>query len=243
MNKAPIACLALPLILSACTQASDGTVTILAASSLADVMPAIIDLAEQDRPDETFEVSYAGSSQIVQQLNSGVDADVIVLAGEGPLASLDTDLTPGEPTIVATNTLTIAVAPGNPAGVTSIDDLASEDVTLVLCAEQVPCGEAAAQMLALADVIPNVASYEPDVRATLAKVTSGEADAGVVYVTDVAAGAGRDVDTLAVPAAGHVINRYPAFSVDDSQDGDDFVAFLESDAAQGVLSEAGFGAP
>ncbi|MGC1207789.1 MAG: molybdate ABC transporter substrate-binding protein [Ornithinimicrobium sp.] len=235
--------LCLPLTLSGCVQVNDGTVTILAASSLADVMPQIVELAEQDRPDETFEVSYAGSSQIVQQLNSGVDADVVILAGEGPLESLDADLARSEPSVVATNILTIALAPGNPAGITSVDDLARDDVTLVLCADQVPCGDAAAQMLALAKVIPNVASYEPDVRATLAKVASGEADAGVVYVTDAASVLGSDIETVAVPTGAQVENRYPAFSVDGSEGGAEFVALLTSDDAQEVLAKAGFGAP
>ncbi len=242
MRKALATALSLPLVLVACSGGSNDTITILAASSLADVMPAVIDLAQQGHPDDTFEVSYAASSQIVQQLNAGVDADAVVLAGEGPLASLDTAVD-SEPVVVATNTLTIALAPGNPADISSIEDLADADVTLVLCAEQVPCGEAAARMLTLADVDPSVASYEPDVRATLVKVASGEADAGVVYVSDVAIGVGSDVETLPVPDEAQVVNRYPAFSIDDSADGADFVALLQSGQAQGVLSGAGFGPP
>ncbi|MGB3764341.1 MAG: molybdate ABC transporter substrate-binding protein [Ornithinimicrobium sp.] len=241
MRRTLVVGLALPLALAACSGGGGDTVTLLAASSLADVMPTLIDLAHQQHPDDSFEVSYAASSQIVQQLNAGVDADVAVLAGEAPLDVLDTSAS--EPTIVATNSLTVALAPGNPARISSLDDLAGGGVTLVLCAEQVPCGEAAAQMLALAGVDPSVASYEPDVRATLAKVASGEADAGVVYVTDVTRGVGRDVETLPVPAAVQVINRYPAFSLDDSSDGEDFVALLETDEAQGALRAAGFGPP
>ncbi|MGB3595007.1 MAG: substrate-binding domain-containing protein, partial [Ornithinimicrobium sp.] len=146
MRRTIVAGLALPLALTACGGGSGDTVTLLAASSLADVMPAVVDLARQEHPDDSFEVSYAASSQIVQQLNAGVDADVAVLAGEGPVDSLDTS--PGEPTIVATNTLTLALAPGNPAGISSVEDLAADGIALVLCAEQVPCGEAAGQMLA-----------------------------------------------------------------------------------------------
>lgn len=231
--------------LAGCAKGSNDTVTILAAASMADVMPQIVALASRDHPDTTFDVSYAGSSQIVQQLNAGAGADVVVLAGQGPLASLDPDLELSEPRIVATNSLTIALAPGNPAQVDSLEDLAGTDLSLVLCAEQVPCGEAAATMFARAGITPTVASYEPDVRATLSKVATGEADAGVVYVTDVRARdtEGRSVQTLAVPEAAQVVNRYPALEVADSKSGAELVTVMLSSRGQDALSMAGFGAP
>ncbi len=238
MRSLIAACAVLTLAASGCVSVNDGTVTILAASSLADVMPQIISLAEQDRPGEEFEVSYAGSSQIVQQLNAGAEADVVVLAGEGPLASLDADVDVSEPSIVATNELAIALAPDNPGDIMTLADFARDDITLVVCAQQVPCGDAAAQMFVKAGVDPNVASFEPDVRATLSKVTSGEADVGVVYVTDVTDG---DLPTIAVTESAQVVNDYPALSVGGSQSGADFVSVLTSAQAQEVLVKAGFG--
>ncbi len=228
------------LTLAGCSSAPDDTVTILAASSLADVMPQIVALAEQDNPDETLEVSYAASSQIVQQLNAGIQADVAVLAGEGPLESVDSSVDIRAPQIIATNTLAIAVAPGNPGKVTSINDLGRDDLSLVVCAEQVPCGLAAAAMFTKADVTPRIASFEPDVRATLSRVASGEADVGVVYVTDLV---GQSVDSVEVSPEFQVVNSYPALSVGDSARGDAFVDFLGSDAPQKVLRDAGFSAP
>lgn len=235
--------------LTGCGQ-NDGTVTILAAASLVDVMPQIVTLAQKSAPDATFEVSYAGSSQIVQQLNAGADADVVVLAGEGPLSGLDPDLEVSAPTVVATNELTIALAPGNPARIDSLEDLSAGDLTLVLCAEQVPCGQAAATMFARAGITPTVASYEPDVRATLGKVTSGEADAGVVYVTDVhardstgSATEGSIGETMAVPEGAQVLNRYPALEVANSLAGAELVDLMVSPEGQDVLTQAGFGAP
>jgi len=223
-----------------CGTTSDDTVTILAASSLADVMPQIVAVAEQEQPEATFDVSYAASSQIVQQLNAGIGADVAVLAGEGPLRSLDPTLATSAAQAVATNTLSIALAPGNPGQVRSLDDLDRGDISLVVCAEQVPCGQAAAAMFDQAGMTPSVASFEPDVRATLSKVASGEADAGIVYVTDLV---GQSVDHVDVPAEDQVANTYPALSIDNSASGAAFVELLGSEAARKVLRDAGFGAP
>lgn len=240
MKRLVAACAVLAWAAAGCGSAPEDTVTILAASSLADVMPQIVALAEQERPEETFEISYAASSQIVQQLNAGIIADVAVLAGEGPLNSLDPTLKTSAPEAVATNTLSIALAPGNPGQVRSLNDLDRGDLSLVVCAEQVPCGQAAAAMFDKAGITATVASFEPDARATLSKVASGEADAGVVYVTDLV---GQSVGHLDVQTKDQVVNTYPALSIDDSQSGADFVDLLRSDTAQKVLRDAGFGAP
>ncbi|MGB5953289.1 MAG: substrate-binding domain-containing protein [Ornithinimicrobium sp.] len=221
--------------------AGQDSVTILAAASLSDVLPQLIALAE-DEGDASldYEISYAGSAQLVQQANGGAQPDILVLAGEGPLSALDADLGLSEPTIIATNSLALVTAPGNPADISALTDLASPSITLVLCAVQVPCGAAAAQMFAQADLDPEVASLEPDVRATLAKVSSGEADAGVVYVTD-AATAG--LPTVQIPPSADVVNSYPLLYDSDSEDGRRFLDLALSPAGQQVLAEAGFGIP
>jgi molybdate transport system substrate-binding protein len=215
-------------------------VTVLAAASLTDVMPQLVVPAQERHPGRTYEVSYAGSSQIVQQLNSGARADVVVLAGQGPLQALDEGLGVGDVEIVATNRLIVALAPGNPAGVRRFEDLAGDDVTLVVCSQPVPCGRATQQVFDAAGMRPRVSSYEPDVRATLSKVSSGEADAGLVYVSDVAT---SDLPTVPVPDAVAVLNRYPAFSLDGSEAGKDLIARLSSAGSRDIWRDAGFGVP
>lgn len=245
MKGAVLACLATGLLGTGCGGPEVETVTILAASSLSDVMPTIVAKAREVYPEQDYEVAYAGSAQIVQQLNAGALVDAVVLAGSGPLVALDTGLMVSEETTIATNTLAIALAPGNPGGIETLSDLTGDDVTLVVCAEQVPCGEAAAQMFDKASITPRIASFEPDVRATLAKVASGEADAGVVYVTDVTGPTvgDSDVETIAVPESDQVVNSYPALSIDGSPSGRAFVDFMASPIGQAILGDAGFGAP
>ncbi len=245
MRAALVVCVTAGLLGAGCSGPEDRRVTILAASSLSDVMPEMVARAQEVYPEEDYEVAYAGSAQIVQQLNAGALADLVVLAGPGPLAALDTDLEVNEQTTVATNTLTIALAPGNPGGIRTLEDLAGGDVTLVVCAEQVPCGAAAAQMFDKASITPRIASFEPDVRATLAKVTSGEADAGVVYVTDVTGSteANAEVQTVAVPESAQVVTSYPALVIDGSENGRALVDFMTSPYGQAIWGDAGFGTP
>jgi len=219
---------------------SSERVTVLAAASLTDVMPSLVAQAQGRHPDRDYEVSYAGSAQIVQQLNAGAPADAVVLAGEEPLALLEGGLEAGETLIVATNTLVVALAEGNPAEITQWTDLGRDNVSLVVCAEQVPCGQATQRVFAADGLRPTVASHEPDVRATLSKVVSGEADAGLVYVTDVVT---TDLLTVPVPPEAAALNRYPAFSVGGSPAGEEFVSGLESARSREVLREAGFGLP
>lgn len=217
------------------------TVTVLAAASLTDVMTEVEQQVEQTEPDVDLQLSYAGSSTIVQQVNEGADADVILLAGESSLSALSPELSAGDPVVFASNTLTVVVPRSNPAEVTGLDDLAAPGLRLVLCAEQVPCGAAATTMFERAGIAPSVVSYEPDVRATLAKVASREADAGVVYVTDVDSTA--DVTAISVPEGMNVVNRYPAVALGDDPGGPALVRSLRSDEVQGLLTRAGFGAP
>ncbi len=232
---------AVMLTCAACGSA-DGTVTVLAASSLTDVMSEVESQLESADPGLDLQISYAGSSQIVQQVNEGIDADVLLLAGETALAGLDAGAQVAEPVYFATNTLAIAVAPGNPAGVTSVADLGRDDVLVVLCAEQVPCGAAAATMFEQAGATPGVDSYEPDVRAVLSKIAAGEADAGIVYVTDVGA-ATPPVEAIDIPDDVNVVNRYPALVVGDSEAGAAVVADLQTPQVTALFEQAGFGLP
>lgn len=229
-----------PLGLSACG-GDEGTTTVLAAASLSEVLPQVADLVEEEEGG-AVEISYAASSAIVAQVNEGVDADLVVLAGEEPLDTLDDDLVAGDPVIVATNTMAIAVPPDNPADIQGLEDLARGDITLVVCAEQVPCGAAAVKVFEQAGITPAIASFEPDVTTTLSKTISGEADAALVYVTDVTA-ADDQVGSIDLPQDVDVVNRYPAVVLADSEAGRGFVDALLSSAGQEILGQAGFGSP
>ena len=114
----------------------------------------------------------------------------------------------GEPVIFARNVLQIATAPGNPKGIATFADLAKPDLKVVVCAPQVPCGAAATKIEQATGVTLAPVSEEPDVKSTLGKVTSGDADAGLVYVTDVAA-AGPSVQGVTFPEAAQAATNYP----------------------------------
>lgn len=236
------------LVLAGCagsTQAN--TITVLAAASLTDVLPEIESALAQEGVDYDLEISYAGSSTIVQQINEGAPADVVLLAGQSSLAALNEILATSEPQIFATNQLAIAVPADGTSAISELDALnpgrsAQEPVTLVVCAEQVPCGAGTTELFANAGFAPTIASYEPDVRAVLAKTASGEADAGIVYATDIAA-AQDEVVGIDIPDDLNVTNRYPAFTVSDDEAGATFIADLISPTAQSVLKDAGFGSP
>jgi molybdate transport system substrate-binding protein len=155
------------------------------------------------------------------------------------------DLAASAPVPFATNTLQIVVPADNPAGVRTLADLESPDVQLVVCAPEVPCGAAAQRLAEQAGVTLTPVSEEQKVTDVLAKVSSGEADAGLVYVTDVRA-AGDAVRGIEVSGADSVRNLYPIASVTTAVDpalAQEFVDLVTSDAGQRVLREAGFGPP
>ena len=237
------------LSLGACAAGQDSagqpaealTLTVLAAASLTDVLEPIADGFEGDHPGVDVELSFAASSTVVQQVNEGAGADVVALAGESSLEPLADEHRHGDVTIFATNQLEIAVPVDNPGAVESLDDLTQDGLTVVACAEQVPCGQAAATLLERQDITVQIASYEPDVRATLTKVELGEADAGLVYRTDVAAAADR-VRGVAIPEERNVVNHYPAVAVSEQELARSFVDHLLSDTSQRTLTDAGFGA-
>lgn len=224
---------------------TETTVTVLAAASLTEVFPRIAADVETDHPGLTVELSFAASSTIVQQVNAGAPADVVALAGESPLTALDPAALADEPSIFATNSLVIAVPRGNPGGIESLADLGRAGVDSVVCEEQVPCGQAARTLLEAAGVTPHIVSYEPDVRATLTKVTLGEADAGLVYRTDVAPAGGQRaaVDSIDIPPAANVVNRYPIATVSTAPAATAFVTEVLSARGQAHLAAAGFGPP
>ncbi|MCM3778282.1 molybdate ABC transporter substrate-binding protein [Microbacterium hydrocarbonoxydans] len=220
--------------------ALSGDLTVYAAASLQSAFDEIGAAFTDENPAVTFSPVYDGSSTLVTQLQEGAPGDVFASADEEnmeKLADLATD-----PTLFASNTLVIAVPAGNPGGVESLADLV--DVTTVLCAPEVPCGAASTTLLSNADVAVEAASLEQNVTAVLTKVATGEADAGLVYATDVVDR--EDVEAIVPDGADDVVNRYPIATLDGAPNAaaaEAFVAFVLSGAGQKILAGHGFGAP
>ncbi|MHB8275512.1 MAG: substrate-binding domain-containing protein [Dermatophilaceae bacterium] len=136
---------------------------------------------------------------LVSQVTQGAPADLIALAGTSAEGPLDKSRIVGDTRSLASNTLEIATPPSSPGKVNAITDLSRPTLNVVLCAATVPCGNAATKVLSVAGVVAHVVSYETDVKATLAKVQLGEADAAIVYRSDVVA-AGARVRGVLIPA-------------------------------------------
>ncbi|WP_432791611.1 molybdate ABC transporter substrate-binding protein [Brevibacterium sp. K11IcPPYGO002] len=245
-------CTVAALTLTACSSGSDSgaeadqseEITVFAAASLTEVFEDIADefaAADPNAPDVKF--SFAGSSDLVSQISEGAPADVIATADEKTMDTLASDdLLAGEPEMFASNTLTLAVADGNPKAIKSSQDFSGN--SLVVCAPQVPCGAATQKWADLNDVALDPVSEENSVTDVLGKVSAGQADAGIVYVTDIARGDG-EVEQVDLDGADKVINIYPAATVKASENQDQadaFVKFLASDTAQKLLRDAGFAA-
>lgn len=233
------------LALSGCTSASsDRTLTVFAAASLTDVFGTLEKRFENQHPDVDVRMHFAGSSTLAQQITEGASADVFASANEDVMRDVaEAGLLSGAPKPFATNTLTIAVEPGNPLGITGLDDLARDDVTSVVCQPEVPCGDAARTLIDKRGLDVRFASEERDVKAVLAKVTLGEADAGLVYVTDTQA-AGK-VDAVEIAGAEDVVNTYPIATLTDAPEPElaaEFERYVRGDGGS-VLRDAGFGTP
>jgi molybdate transport system substrate-binding protein len=216
------------LLLPACGDDGDGGgggLTVLAASSLQRVVPDLVAAF-----DGNVVVAYGSSSRLAAQVEAGAPGDVILAADDESVARLEVATEP-----LATTHMVVAVAPGNPGGVRSVADLAR--VRTVLAAPEVPAGRYAAQVLARAGVSVQPVSHEPDARAVVTKVASGEVDAALVYAVD----AGR-LATIPVAAEHDVSVTYVLAVVRPSAEAARFVAFLRGEG-QAVLRQAGFRAP
>jgi molybdate transport system substrate-binding protein len=225
---------------------SDRTLTVFAAASLKGTFTELGERFEADHAGTTVEFSFAGSSDLAAQLTQGAHADVFAAADQLNMdKAAQSGLLAGEPVTFASNTLTIAVAPGNPKAINSFRDLAKPGTAVVVCAPQVPCGSATQKVEQAAGVELEPVSEESSVTDVLNKVTSGQADAGVVYVTDAIA-AGDKVTSVPFPEAAGVVNSYPIAVLEDArnpQAAKEFVDLVTGDAGQTVLGAAGFGKP
>jgi molybdate transport system substrate-binding protein len=235
---------------SAATSASgslSGSVNVFAASSLTDAYTELAERFESAYPGTSVVngLNFAASSDLVTQITEGAPADVFASADESNMTKIeDAGANKGDPVDFARNRLEIAVEPGNPKGIVTLDDLARADVSVVLCAETVPCGRLADEMLQQAGVAVTPVSREANVRDALGKV--GEADAAIVYTTDVRASHGA-VDGVAIPDDQNVLTTLPIVVLTDSENAslaEAWVEYVTSPEAQSILTdEFGFLAP
>ncbi len=229
--------------LTGCGKADQETLTVYAAASLNKSFTQIAKDFEKEHPDVLVKFSFGGSSDLVEQIKAGADADVFASADTKNMDLLGDEAI--KPQIFATNTLEIAVPPGNPASISKFAELTKPGVKLVICAAEVPCGSATQTAAASAGLKLKPVSEEQSVTDVLGKVAAGEADAGLVYVTDVL-GAGGSVTGVPFAESASAVNSYPIARLDDADDddlADEFVDFVLSAQGQAVLEKAGFGSP
>lgn len=224
---------------------AETTLIVFAAASLTKTFTELGAAFEADHPGVTVSFNFAGSSDLVAQIQQGAPADVFASADEkNMIKATDENLIAGDPVIFATNVLEIAVPPDNPAKITGLADLAKDGVQLVICAPEVPCGAATVKVTEAAGITLKPVSEEAKVTDVLAKVISG-ADAGLVYATDVAGAEGK-VLGIEFPESAGAVNNYPIGALADSANPDlaaEFVALVTGATGQQVLSDAGFGQP
>lgn len=224
---------------------TERTLTVYAAASLEPTFTRLADQFESERDGVTVRLSFAGSSDLAAQLLEGAPADVFASADRPTMRRLVDEELVGDPQNFATNTLVIVTPPKDPGAVTSLFDLADPGRTVVTCAPEVPCGAATEEIAAAARLTISTDSEERSVTDVLGKVIAGEADAGLVYVTDAEA-AGDDVRTVELPDPRAAVNRYPAAVLTASEQpglAEEWIDLLLSEKGRTVLGDAGFGAP
>lgn len=224
--------------------AEEITLQVFAAASLQEPFEELGAQFEEEHEGVSVEFNFAGSSTLVEQIQQGAPADVFASADTNNMTKLvDSDLQGAEPVDFTTNTLMIAVPAGNPAGVTGLEDLTAEDLNLVVCAPEVPCGAATETVEQAAGLEFSPVSEEQSVTDVLNKVTTGEADAGLVYVTDVQK-AGDAVEGIDFPEAQEAVNTYPIVTVVGSahpEHAQEFVDLVTGEQGQELLVGYGFG--
>ncbi|MGV1009126.1 MAG: molybdate ABC transporter substrate-binding protein [Dermatophilaceae bacterium] len=220
--------------------------TVFAAASLRATFTQLGTTFEAANPGTSVRLSFAGSSDLVAQLQQGAAADVLASADTKTMDKAASDgLLDGPPVGFASNTLEVAVPAGNPAGIASFSDLTRPGVKVVVCAPQVPCGSATVTLEKAAGVTLHPVSEESSVTDVLGKLTSGQADAGLVYVTDVLA-AGDTVAGVPVPESSQAVNVYPIAVLTNSANpaqARSFVQLVTGPQGQQVLADAGFAKP
>jgi len=234
---------------------ADATLTVFAAASLTDAFGELAHQFERAHPGVTVRLAFAGSQQLVAQLAAGARADVFAAADTPSMeAAAHAGRLDGDPVLFARNRLAVIVPATNPARIDRLDQLTRPGVKLVVCATNVPAGRYARELLkrlegaallpkgGAARVLANVVSEEENVKSVLTKVQLGEADAGIVYVSDVTPALSRYVRTFEIPAAAAILASYPIVVVKDAKQpaaAQEFVELVLSAEGQKVLASHG----
>ncbi|WP_448398294.1 molybdate ABC transporter substrate-binding protein [Mycolicibacillus trivialis] len=230
--------------LSGCAPgSSNSAVVVYAAASLRPTFTAIADRFQQQNPGAAVDLNFGGAADLATQLIEGAGADVFASADTAQMRRVtDAGLTVGDPVTFASNTLVIVTAPGNPKHIDAFADLARPGVAVVVSPPPMPCGVATRRVEDLTGVHLDPVSEEPDVEDVLNKVVTGQADAGLVNITDAIA-AGDKVDTVTFPAAAEAVTHYPIAVLRDSTRDElarRFVEMVTDGDGQEILREAGF---
>jgi molybdate transport system substrate-binding protein len=220
-----------------------GTVTVFAAASLKESFTSLGKTFEAAYPGTKVTFNFGGSDTLAASITSGAPADVFASASPKTMAIVtDAKDAVGTPVTFVRNQLEIATLPGNPDKITSLKDLTKSGLKVVLCDKTVPCGAAAQKALTASSLKLTPVSYEQDVKSALTKVELKEADAAVVYQTDVKAAGGK-VDGVEFPESANAVNEYPIALLKDAPNataGKAFIALVESAEGKKVLTAAGF---
>lgn len=246
------------LTLTGCTSADDAnnadagqdeeiSLTVLAAASLQESFDEIAEDFTAEHPNISVDFNYAGSSTLVQQLEAGAPADVFASAnGENmDLAEDDGTINADTRDLFAANKLVGIVPSDNPADVSTLEEANADEVNLVICAPQVPCGALTQTLADAVGMTLNPVSEEQQVLDVLGKVRSGQADAGLVYATD-ATLAPDEVETFNIEGADEQLNYYPiarTANTENAEAADVFIDYVHSDAGQTIFEDNGFTAP
>ena len=217
----------------------------MAASSLTDAFERIETDFETENPDIDVVMVFGASSTLANQIVDGAKADIFASADIAQFDELSTSITGDEPTIFATNRLTILVKSGNPKAINSLDDLARDDVLVATAEEGVPIRTYTDRLLTAAGVTANFVTFEANVAGIVTKVSSGAADAGMVYESDVV-GTESSVQAVAIPADVNITARYPIAALTNSThltDARRFVDYVTSTSGRATLIDFGFGEP
>jgi len=227
---------------SSTVPAPTGSLTVFAAASLTESFNDLRTALKASAPGLSLTYSFGGSGALVTQVQQGAPADVIATADTPTMQKLTDAGLVEAPLTFARNALEMLVAPGNPKGIKVLADLGRSDLKVVLADDTVPVGKYAAQALQAAGATVRPVSKEPDVKSAVAKVTLGEADATIVYVTDVNA-AGTKGQGVDIPAAGNVVAEYPIAVVKATKNRAGAAAFVDTvvrGAGQEALHRRGF---
>ncbi|PWI10568.1 molybdate ABC transporter substrate-binding protein [Streptomyces sp. NWU339] len=220
-----------------------GTVTVFAAASLTESFTTLGEKFEKDHPGTEVTFNFGGSDSLAAGITSGAPADVFASASPRTMKTVtDAGDVSGAPATFVRNRLEIATLPGNPEGVSSLKDLTGSKLKVVLCDKEVPCGTAAQKALDASGLELTPVSYEQDVKSALTKVELKEADAALVYRTDVLA-AGDKVEGVDFPEAAQAVNDYPIALLKEAPNAgaaEAFIALVRSEEGQKVLADAGF---